>query len=310
MQSSVRAFAPATVSNLGCAFDILGFALEQPGDEVRVRWADSSGVRISSIQGDGDRLPADSDRNTASVAAQALLRHLDCNRGLEIDLVKRMPLGSGLGSSAASAAAALTAVNALLEKPLPPQGLLPFAVEAERAACGAGHADNAAPSLLGGIVLIRSYDPLEVVPLPSPPRLWCTVAAPAIEVRTEEARGLLSQQVPLEKAVSQWGNVAGLIAGILQCDYALIGRSLEDVIIEPQRAHLVPGYHEVKQAALEAGALGCGLSGSGPSTFALSSGEKAARRAGEAMQHRFGRRGIEAAVFVSQVNQRGAHVVG
>ncbi len=309
MPQSVRAFAPASVSNLGCAFDILGFALERPGDEVVVRRKPAPGVSISHISGDEGRLPLQAGRNTAGVALTALLSHLKIDAGLDIEVCKKMPLSSGLGSSAASAVAALTAANALLGSPLEKLDLLPFALQAEQMACGAGHADNAAPSLLGGMVLIRSYQPLDVIPIPAPPRLWCSLVCPALEIRTEEARRILSATVPLQTAVAQWGNVAGLITGLLQQDYALIGRSLQDHVIEPQRAALIPGFRRVKQAALDAGALGCGISGSGPSLFALSDSQATARRIVRAMEGAFQEQEIESRGYVSRINPHGSRVL-
>lgn len=305
----VRAFAPATVSNLACGFDILGFAVEGPGDEVEVRFTDAPGVAIGSVTGDGGRLPRLADRNTASVAVAAMLEHLGQRRGLVIDVHKQMPLGSGLGSSAASAAAALTAANHLLGSPLDPRALLPFALAAEKTACGTGHADNAAPSLLGGLVLIRSYDPLDVIDLPVPEELHVALVSPQLEIRTGDARRLLAGNVPLGKAVTQWGNVAGLIAGLYSADYDLIARSLVDVVIEPQRAALIPGFHRVQQAAAQAGALGCSLSGSGPTLFALCRGGGRAARVAESMRRAFAEQDIPSTPRHSPISPVGARIL-
>lgn len=302
------AFAPATVANVACGFDILGFALDEPGDEVQAELTENEGVKITAITGDEGRLPLDADKNTASVAVQQLLHATGIKQGVSLELHKKLPLGSGLGSSAASAVAAVVAVNALLETPLSREDLLPFTMEAERIACGAGHADNVGPALLGGFVLIRSYDPLDIIKIPAPEKLCCAVVNPQIEVRTEDARKILRRQVLLKDAVVQWGNIAGLIAGLMKADYALIGRSMKDVIIEPVRSLLIPGYDLVKQAAMEHGALGCSISGSGPSVFALSDDPAKAALTGEHMQQVFVEMGIESTLYVSRVNNLGAKV--
>ena len=309
MLKQTVAFAPASVANVGCAFDVLGFALEQPCDEVRATLSDVPGVRITSISGEAPALPLEAEKNTAGVAALALLKHLNSSAGVDIELKKGLPVGSGLGSSSASAVAAAVAVNALLGNPLPREDLLPFTMEGERVACGSAHADNVAPCLLGGFVLIRSYSPLDVVRLGSPADLFASVVCPHIEVRTEDARRILKKHISFRDAVTQWGNIAGLITGILKPDPALLGRSLGDILVEPERAVLIPGYAKVKQAALDAGVLGCSISGSGPSVFALSTSSGTAAVAASAMQQAFRAVGIESAVYFSRINTRGATVV-
>lgn len=306
---TVTAFAPATVANVACAFDVFGFALSAPGDEVTVTVREKPGVEVLSISGDDGRLPKQAEKNTAAVAIAAFLKKTGIANGVNIDLKKNMPLGSGLGSSAASAVAGVVAVNALFGTPLATVELLPFVMEGERVACGAAHADNVAPSLLGGFVLIRSYDPLDTVKIDSPAELFATVIHPHIEIRTEDARRILKKDIPLKSAVIQWGNTAGLIAGLLKSDYGLIGRSLHDVIIEPERALLIPGFDQVKQAALSAGALGCSISGSGPSIFALSRGKSSAEKAGSAMEKAFSAVGIGSETYISAVNDKGAYVI-
>ncbi|MDW8437328.1 MAG: homoserine kinase [Chloroherpetonaceae bacterium] len=307
--TEVTAFAPATVANVGAGFDVLGFALCEPGDELTARFSDGEGVAISRIEGDGGRLPLDARKNTAGVSAQALLKRLGERRGIELELRKKMPLGSGLGSSAASAVAAVVAVNELLGRPLSKRDLLPFALEGERVACGSAHADNAAPSLLGGFALVRSYAPLDVISLPSPPSLFATVVHPHIEIQTKDARAVLKQQISLSNAITQWGNVAGLVAGLLMSDYALISRSLQDVIVEPIRAILIPRFYEMKKAALDAGALGCSISGSGPSLFALSDSAQTAQDVANAMRLVLDNIGIGSDAFVSKINSEGAKVL-
>jgi homoserine kinase len=306
---SIKVFAPATVANVACGFDIMGFAVDNPGDEVVLHKSDKPGVRITAITGDEGRLPLDPDRNTATVSIKALLQHLGVEQGFDLELNKRMPLGSGLGSSAASAAAGVFAANQLLGAPLSTQELLPFAMEGERQACGSAHADNVAPALLGGFVVIRSYDPLDVGKIPTPEKLYCTIVHPDIEVNTKDARHILKNQITLRSAVVQWGNVAGLVAGLLQSDYGLIGRSLQDVIIEPIRGLLIPGFHEVKEAAARAGALGSSISGSGPSIFALSPDRETAEAVGKAITSVFQRIGISGETYVSKINQSGPTVL-
>jgi len=309
LNKEIRVFAPATVANVACGFDILGFAIDQPGDEVRMRLMSDPGVRIVGIKGDGGRLPLDPARNTVSVPVLALLKKLKSSQGFEIELHKKMPLGSGLGSSAASAVAGVFAANALLGNPLRRTELLEYALEGERIACGSAHADNVAPALLGGFVLVRSYHPLDVVQIPTPDNLHCTILHPQIEIRTEDARKILRKQIPFKDAVTQWGNIAGLIAGLMNSDYELIRRSLQDVIIEPVRAILIPGFQEIKQAAIAAGALGCSISGSGPSLFALSSSKETAEVVGRAMTPVMATLNIGSEVYISKINKVGPRIL-
>jgi homoserine kinase len=313
--STVSVFAPATVANVGSAFDVLGFALEAPGDTVTARRTDSGDITVTRITGDDGRLPLEAEKNTAGVSIEALRRHLisrDPGRyqsvGFELELRKGLPIGSGLGSSSASTVAAVVAANEILGSPLTRVELLPFAMEGERIACGAAHADNVAPCLLGGFALIRSYDPLDVISLPSPASVWVAVVSPHLELKTFDARRVLRRSVSLEAAVAQWGNVAALVAGIYQNDVALMGRSLEDRIIEPERAELVPGYLAAKAAALQAGAAGCSLSGSGPSLFALCASEELAGAVAATIVTSFGALGIGATSYTSRVNTTGAVV--
>ncbi len=301
----IHVFAPATVANVASGFDILGFAIDFPGDEVILRKTDRSGVIISEITGEQGKLPFDPQKNTAGVAAQLFLQHIGTNQGLDIRLHKKMPIGSGLGSSAASAVASLSAANHLFGEPLSKKELLPFAMECERRACGFAHADNVAPALFGGFILIRSYEPLDIIEIPTPAQLFCTVIHPQLEIRTEDARKILKKQILLKDAIIQWGNTAGLIAGLMKTDYDLIGRSLQDVIIEPIRSILIPGFSEIKKAAVDAGALGCSISGSGPSIFALSKTRGTAEQVGLAMQNKFQSLEINSEIYVSKINQNG-----
>jgi homoserine kinase len=306
---AISAFAPATVANVSCGFDVFGFAVEQPGDEVTLTLNRSKEVTISKIEGDGGRLPVEAEKNTAGVAVLSLLKALDRNDGIEIALRKNLPLGSGMGSSAASAVAALVAANHLLGEPFSKRGLLPFAMEAERVACGSAHADNVAPSLIGGFVLIRGYEPLDVVSIPTPENLFCTLIHPQLELKTQDSRQVLRSSISLKDAVTQWGNIAGLIAGLMKPDFGLIGRSLKDVVAEPIRSLLIPGFDLIKEKAVEAGALGCGISGSGPTIFALSTELELAKRVGKVVQTEFLKLKLSSEIFVSRINTKGAVVI-
>jgi homoserine kinase len=305
----VRCFAPATVANVAAAFDVLGFALSEPGDVVTARLRNEPGVVLRRITGDGGQLPEEPEKNTATAAVISFLEAINSSQGVEIELEKGLPLCSGLGSSAASSAAALVAVNSLFGDPLRKRELLPFVVATEAVACGVGHADNAAPSLLGGCCLVRSTYPLDVVSLPVPKNLACALVHPHCEVRTADARKVLRGRVSLEQAVEQWGNVAGLVAGLCLGDLALLGRSLNDVVVEPTRSILIPGFDRVKAAALEAGALGCSISGSGPTLFALVEGHDQAGVIGRVMADAFAEIGLESDVYVSKVGTQGACIV-
>ena len=307
--NSVRAFAPATVANVSCGFDILGFAIDAMGDVVEVREKKEPGLQVVSITGDGGRLPFEAEKNTCAVAIQAMLDELGHLVGMEIYLEKGLPLGSGMGSSAASAVAALVAANRLLGEPFEKKQLLPFAMVAEKVACGAGHADNVAPSLLGGFVLIRDYHPLDVIKLHVPDGLHCTLLHPHFELKTSDSRSVLRDSVSLKHSTIQSGNVAGLIAGLFQEDFELIGRSLRDVIAEPYRATLIPGFYEVKEAVKAAGALGMGISGSGPTLFALSKGEKTVQSIIDAAQQVYDSIGLGVDAYHSAINTKGAFVL-
>jgi homoserine kinase len=309
MKKTVRAFAPATVANVSCGFDVFGFAVENPGDEVIITLKDEPGVVMKRIEGDGGRLPLEAEKNTASVAVIAFLKAIDGQQGVEITLKKNLPLGSGMGSSAASSVAALVGINHLLGEPFQKKELLPFAMEAERIACGAAHADNVAPSLFGGFVLIRGYHPPDVVSIPTPENLFCTLVHPQLELKTQDSRQVLRASIPLKDAIVQWGNIAGLVAGLMKPDFGLISRSLKDVIVEPVRSMLIPGFDGIKETARENGALGSGISGSGPTIFALSQDEETAVRVGQAIVSEFRKFKLNSDVFVSRINPRGATIM-
>ncbi|MDG1279469.1 MAG: homoserine kinase [Algoriphagus sp.] len=306
---SVKAFAPATVANVSCGFDILGFAIDAMGDTVELVLKDEPGLRVVSIEGDQGRLPLEASKNACAVAIQAMLDELGINPGIDIYLKKGLPLGSGMGSSAASAVAAIVAANELLANPFDKKDLLPFAIVSEKVACGAGHADNVAPSLLGGFVLIRDYHPLDVIKLHVPDQLYCTLLHPHFELNTADSRSVLRDQIPMKVSTIQSGNVAGLIAGLYQEDYDLISRSLKDVIAEPYRAVLIPGFYEIREALKDAGALGVGISGSGPTLFALSKGVGNSAKIAAAAQEIYQTIGLEVDTYFSKINTQGAYVI-
>src|ERR1700754_3127904 len=280
---------PATVANLVCGFDILGMALDKPYDLMEVRLLDTPGIIITSK--DGFPLPADPAQNTAGAPLIAMLEELDQPIGFEVIINKQIKPGSGVGSSAASAAGSVVAANHLLGNRFSKEDLVRFALFGEKVASGVKHADNIAPCIYGGITLIRSIFPLDIISIPAPP-LHVTVVHPQIEVKTSDARQILKQQVQLKDAIKQWGNIAGLVAGFINHDYDLIGRSLEDVIIEPVRSILIPGFDDIKKASKEAGALGGGISGSGPSIFMLSKNAQTAKHVEAAMKCIYDKMGI------------------
>lgn len=309
-EKSITVFAPATVSNLNCGFDILGFAIEQPGDEITLTLNGSKHVTIESILGDGGQLPFEPKKNTASAVVKLYLEQLKINQGVAIAIHKKMPLNSGLGSSAASSVAALVGINQLMGAPMSRTELLPLAMEGERLACGNAHADNVAPALFGGLILIRSYNPLEVISLPVPQNLWCVVIHPAISIPTREARQILPLKIPLTDAVIQWGNVAGLIAGFYTENFDLIGRSLTDVIVEPVRAGLIPLFYEMKTLAKSLNVIGFGISGSGPSVFAFCHSEKQSQDVCEKLSNLLHAHSVNNQHYISKINTTGAVVIG
>src|SRR5215208_4971656 len=307
---AVTAFAPATVSNVACGFDVLGFALHEPGDTVTARWREDSGIVIDHIADDGGRLPREASRNTAGVAAAALLRTLGSARGVTLTIRKGLPLSSGLGGSAASAVAAVVAVDGLFNARTPLDTLMACAFHGERIGAGSAHGDNIGPAIYGGFVLVRVPHPPDVVRLPVPDGLTAVVVHPDLEIETARARALLGTTVPLADAIQQWANLGALIHALHRSDFALLSRALEDTIAEPRRASLVPGLAQIKEAAVQAGALGCSLSGSGPSLFALCRDATTAKAVASAMaamvkQHIGG----EPQTYVSPIAARGAHVV-
>ncbi len=308
---SVTAFAPATVANVSCGFDIMGFAIDAIGDKVTVEFADDSTENLVKMSGVyGHLIPTAFEKNTASVAVSAYLKAIHQeDLKFTISLEKNMPLGSGMGSSASSSAAAVFAVNYLLGNVLSTKELIPFAMEGERVASGSAHADNVAPSLLGGFVLIRSYHPLDIISVACPANLFCAVVHPHIELHTSDARRILQSDIPMSDVIKQTANTAGFMVGLLNEDYELLGRSMSDLLAEPKRTRLIPGFDDSKNAAINAGALGCGISGSGPSIFALSKGEENAKRIAQAIKQSFLKVGLESEAFTSSLNVNGARVI-
>lgn len=306
---SVTVFAPATVANVACGFDIFGFAVNEPGDVAKVTLRENPGVEITRITGDDGKLPRTAEKNTAGFAALRYLETIKSQQGVSIELHKKMPLSSGLGSSAASAVAVLFAINTLFDNRLTKSELLSIALQSEKLACGAAHADNAAPALFGGFLLIRENNPPDIVELPVPENLYCTIIHPEIEINTADARNILAPNVPLKDAVKQWANTAGLVAGLYRKDLTLISRSMNDYIIEPQRARLIPHFYELKKAALDRGALGCSISGSGPSLFALSNSQEIAQKIAGSMSAVLANYKICNQIYISTINTEGPKII-
>ncbi|TXJ26389.1 MAG: homoserine kinase [Chitinophagaceae bacterium] len=301
----IKVYAPGTVANLVCGFDILGLALNEPCDIMEVTLLDEPKVIIHNR--DEFNLPTDPEKNVAGVVFLSVMEKIGGNTGFEVTIEKHIKPGSGIGSSAASAAGAAVAANHLLGNIFNTDELIQFAMNGEKLASGVKHADNIAPCILGGVSLIRSIHPLDIISIPSPD-LHVTVVHPQIEVRTADARQILRKQVLLKDAIRQWGNIAGLVAGLLKNDLDLIGRSLEDVIIEPVRSILIPGFDEVKASCKEAGALGGGISGSGPSIFMLSKNETTARAVEAAMKEVYEKLGIAYYTYITTINKKGVSV--
>ena len=314
MSRRLRVYAPATVANLGPGFDVLGLALASPGDTVEAELTDKGGVEIVAVTGDGGLLSHDPAKNVAGRAAADVLRRAAgaaTKPGVRLWVHKQMPLASGLGSSGASSAAAAVATNELLGRPLSERDVVMCAMEGERAASGTPHADNVAPSVLGGIVLVRSYDPFEIVSLPVPPALRIAVVHPQWKVSTAEARALVKDSThTLDRIVPNLGNLAAFVMALASGDLALLGRCIDDRLVEPLRAPAIPGFQAVKDAALAAGALGCSIAGSGPSMFAFAGDDDSLHRVGSAMQSAFrSTAGLESELYAGQVSRTGARQV-
>lgn len=305
--NEIKIFCPATIANLSCGFDVLGLCLATAGDEMIIRKSDVKGIRITKIV--GADLPLETENNVAGVAALAMLEEVVTEFGFEIEIYKHIKAGSGIGSSAASSAGSVFGINELLGRPFTRKELVKFAMQGEKLASGNAHADNVAPCLLGGFTLVRSSNPLDIIKIGSPSELYATVVHPQIELKTSDARSVLKQTVSLKSAIIQWGNVGGLIAGLYTKDYELIGRSLHDEIIEPVRSMLIPGFDLIKKTAYENGALGSGISGSGPSIFALSKGKETADKIAKAMCAVYDEINLPYEIHVSKVNDEGIRIL-
>jgi homoserine kinase len=306
----VAAFAPASVGNVGPGLDILGLAVEGPGDTVVAEWIDTPGLTV--LEPGHPELPREADRHTSALAARGVLEKIGPStlrgRGIGLSVHKGLPLSGGQGGSAASAVAGAVAVNALLGAPLDPPALIDACLAAEEAVAGR-HADNIAPAMLGGIILIRAMDPLDLIRLPVPEELHVVLVRPDQRMRTAEARAVLPHEVSRAVALHQAAHVAAMVAALALGDYALLARAVDDRIAEPARAGLLPGFAEAKAAALEAGALGSSISGSGPTVFALARGRDAAERVGRAMRQAYASRGLSSEVLVGRVDQAGARIL-
>jgi homoserine kinase len=305
--NEIKIFCPATIANISCGFDVLGLCLEATGDEMIIRKSDIKGIRITKIV--GADLPLETSKNVAGVAGLALLEAIDYEFGFDIEIYKNIKAGSGIGSSAASAAGAVFGINELVGKPFTRKELVAFAMKGEAIASGSEHADNVAPAILGGITLVRSTIPLDIIKIESPSELYATVIHPQIELKTSEMRAVLQPMIPLKSAIVQWGNLGGLIAGFYTSDYELIGRSLHDEIVEPLRGPFIPKFDVIKKVALENGALGSGISGSGPSIFALSKGIEIANKIAKAISTVYDEMELPYEIHVSKVNSEGVKII-
>ncbi|WP_299381358.1 homoserine kinase [uncultured Lacinutrix sp.] len=305
--NEIKIFSPATVANVSCGFDVLGFCIDTIGDEMVIRKTKEKGIKITKIV--GADLPFETEKNVASVSALALYNHAKPDCGFEIEIYKNIKPGSGIGSSSASAAGSVFAINELLGKPYNQTEITNFAMKGEAIASGCEHADNIAPALFGGFTLVKSTTPLKVLQLPTPKDLFVTIIHPQIEVKTSESRAILPKDIPLQNAITQWSNVGSLVHALHTEDYNLLSESLEDVVVEPYRSQLIPHFNSVKTEVIKAGALGAGISGSGPSIFALSKGKDTAEAVAEAMKNVYSKTEIEFNVYVSKINTQGMKVL-
>ncbi|WP_297762346.1 homoserine kinase [uncultured Muriicola sp.] len=306
-KDSIKIFCPATIANISCGFDVLGLALSAIGDEMVIKKVRNPGLSITKIS--GLDLPKEIHKNVAGVAGLAFMEASEYKGGFEIEIYKKIKAGSGIGSSAASAAGAVWGMNYLLDSPFSQHQLVQFAMAGEKLASGVAHADNVAPAIYGGFTLVRSTEPLDVIPIHVPKELYASIIHPHIEIKTSDSRKILKTSISLADGIKQWGNVGALVAGLYQEDYGLISRSLVDHIVEPIRSILIPGFDEVKHEALGAGALGCGISGSGPSIFALSKGLKTAQKVTQAMSKVFENMDLSYDPYVSKINTKGIQIM-
>ncbi len=305
--NEIKIFSPATVANVSCGFDVMGFCLDNVGDEMVIRKVDQKGIRITRIE--GFDLPYDTEKNVAGISALAMYNALDLDFGFDIEIYKKIKPGSGIGSSAASAVGSVFGMNELLNRPFNKTQLTEFAMKGEAFISKSEHADNIGPAIFGGFILAKSVAPLQILEIPSPKDLYATIIHPQIEIKTADARALLPKEVSLHDAITQWANLGGLIHGLHTSDYEVIKNSLRDVIVEPHRSKLIKHFKEVKEAAINAGALGSGISGSGPSIFSLCKGIESAEKVKEAIEAIYSKTGIAYDMHVSKINTEGIKIL-
>lgn len=307
MSDSIKIFSPATVANVGCGYDVLGFCLDNLGDEMIIRKTNEKGIKITKI--DGFDLPYEVDQNVAGISALAFYDAFKPDCGFEIEIDKRIKPGSGVGSSAASAVGSVFGMNELLGRPFNKTELTAFAMKGEAFASKCEHADNLAPAIFGGFTLVKSVSPIDILEIPSPSELFVTIIHPQIEIKTSEARAILPKEIPMDKGITQWANLGSLIHALHTEDYKLISRSLVDVVIEPYRSQLIPAFDQVKMAAIDTGALGCSISGSGPSIFMLSKGKETALAVELAIGKVYDQTNINFNTYVSPINTEGIKIL-
>ncbi|WP_323026840.1 homoserine kinase [Gelidibacter japonicus] len=302
-KNEIKIFSPATVANVSCGYDVLGFCLDTIGDEMVIRKTVRKGIYITKIE--GYDLPLDATKNVAGVSALAMIADAKPDFGFEIEIYKNIKPGSGIGSSSASASGSVFAINELLGKPYTKTQVTDFAMKGESLASGSEHADNLAPGIFGGFTLVKSISPLEILQLPTPKDVYATIIHPQIEIKTSDARAILPKNFPLKDAITQWANLGSFVHALHTSDYELLKRSLQDVIVEPHRSQLIPHFSEVKLAALQHGALGASISGAGPAIFALSKGIENAKNVEKAMREVYSKTAIDFETYVSKINIEG-----
>lgn len=305
--NGVRLFSPATISNLSCGFDVLGLCLETIGDYMEIIKSKKKGIYITSII--GEKIPYDVKKNVAGVASEALIDSLKPDFGFEIKIDKKIKPGSGIGSSAASSVGAVVGINHLLGNPFKLKELIPYALEGEKLACGSKHADNVAPAILGGITLVRSTKPIDIIKLPIPKNLKAVIIHPKIEIKTADARKVLDKSIPLEKASQYWANLGAFVSSLYENNYELMKKSIVDNIIEPKRSQLIPMFDSLKQIANDNDSIGCGISGSGPSVFSLTNGLKTAKIINNSFKKIYDETGIPFKTYVSDINKSGVKIL-
>lgn len=305
--NEIKIFSPATVANVSCGFDVLGFCLDSVGDDMIIRKTEKKGIYITKIE--GFDLPYEADLNVAGVSALAMYEAIDVDFGFEIEIYKNIKPGSGIGSSAASAVGSVFGMNELLGRPFNKTQLTGFAIKGEALASKCEHADNLAPALFGGFTLVKSISPLQILEIPSPDDLYATIIHPQIEIKTSESRAILPKKIALSDAITQWANFGSLIHALHTSDYDLIKESLHDVVVEPHRSKLIPHFNAVKKAAITAGALGCGISGSGPSIFTLSNSLETSNNVKDAIKNVYSKTGLTFEIHVSKINTEGVKII-